>query len=200
MKIQCSFFSKPKRHEKSEKGSNIPGVTVGRGTYGIERADIFFPSEEASLSIGAYCSLAHDVVFLCGGYHNVDAVTTFPVKRKLLDIPRNRSPREKRGIIIGNDVWIGRKAIIMHGVKICDGAVVAAGAVVTKDVAPYTIVGGIPARPIRKRFDDEIIDSLLEIAWWHWPEEQIKKEADLLEGPPEELIAKYGRRRRSSHT
>ncbi len=79
----------------------------------------------------------------------------------------------KGDIVIGNDVWIGYEAIILAGVTIGDGAIIGTRAVVTKDVPPYTIVGGVPAKPIRKRFSDEIISSLLETRWWDWPEEKI---------------------------
>lgn len=82
---------------------------------------------------------------------------------------------DRRGdrVIVGNDVWIGHAAILLPGVSVGDGAVIAAGAVVSRDVAPYTIVGGVPARPIRKRFEDSIAESLRRIAWWDWPDELI---------------------------
>ncbi len=81
----------------------------------------------------------------------------------------------KGDIIIGNDVWIGYEAIIMAGVTVGDGAIIGTRAVVTKDVPPYTIVGGVPAKVIRKRFSDDVISTLLEAKWWDWPEEKIKK-------------------------
>ena len=79
---------------------------------------------------------------------------------------------DRRGdrVIVGNDVWIGHVAILLPGVTVGDGAVIGAGAVVSRDVAPYTIVGGVPARPIRKRFDDAVAESLRRIAWWDWPD------------------------------
>ena len=77
--------------------------------------------------------------------------------------------------MIGNDVWIGYEAVIMSGVVIGDGAIIGAHAVVSKDVPPYTIVGGIPAKPIRKRFSDEVVSSLLEIKWWEWSDERIRE-------------------------
>ena len=81
---------------------------------------------------------------------------------------------DNRGdILIGNDVWIGYEAVILSGVTIGDGAIVAARSVVTKDVPPYTIVGGVPAKPIRRRFDRETIDALLELRWWDWPAEKL---------------------------
>lgn len=82
---------------------------------------------------------------------------------------------DKGDIIIGNDVWIGYEAVIMAGVHIGDGAIIAARAVVTKDVPPYTIVGGTPAKEIRKRFDAEVIEHLLRLKWWDWPVERIRQ-------------------------
>ena len=84
---------------------------------------------------------------------------------------------------IGNDVWIGANAIILPGVKICDGVVVAAGAVVTHDIEPYAIVGGIPAKLIKKRFDDEMIKKLLKIAWWEWTPEEIEDKLEFFYQP-----------------
>ena len=81
----------------------------------------------------------------------------------------------KGDIVIGNDVWIGYEAVILAGVTIGDGAVIGARAVVTKDIPPYTIVVGVPAKPIRKRFSQETIDLLLKIKWWNWPEERIRQ-------------------------
>jgi acetyltransferase-like isoleucine patch superfamily enzyme len=89
-------------------------------------------------------------------------------------------PACKGDIIIGNDVWIGAKSTIMSGVKIGDGAIVAAGALVTKDVEPYSVVGGNPAKLLKYRFDKQQIADLLEIAWWNWGEDKIREEAMLL--------------------
>jgi virginiamycin A acetyltransferase len=81
----------------------------------------------------------------------------------------------KGDIVIGNDVWIGYDAVIMQGVHIGDGAIIGTRAVVTKDVLPYTIVGGMPAKPIKKRFDEKTIDKLMSIKWWNWPPEKVKE-------------------------
>jgi acetyltransferase-like isoleucine patch superfamily enzyme len=118
--------------------------------------------------IGRYCSIHETVTLVTGSEHPTDAVSTFLFYWKLgVGTPEkigNRGP-----ITIGNDVWIARDALILSGVTIGDGAVIAARAVVTKDVAPYEIVGGSPARHIRWRFDTDIREALLEIAWWEWP-------------------------------
>jgi virginiamycin A acetyltransferase len=148
-------------------------------------------SKNESLKIGKYCSIAYGVQFLCGsGHHDKHAVTTFPLMRQLIasneyvEINGNARKRSdwddemaksKGPIVIGNDVWIGLNSIILSGVKVGDGAIILAGSVVTKDVAPYLIVGGVPARFVENRFDDDIINKLLDIAWWDWPEEVIKE-------------------------
>jgi len=101
---------------------------------------------------------------------------------------------DRRGdrVIVGNDVWIGHAAILLPGVNVGDGAVIAAGAVVSRDVAPYTIVGGVPARPIRKRFDDAVAASLRRIAWWDWPDELIfERLADFRSEAIEEFCRRY---------
>ena len=87
----------------------------------------------------------------------------------------NYNVGESGDIIIGNDVWIGYEAVILAGVTIGDGAIIGSRAVVTKDVPPYTIVGGVPARPIRRRFDDETVEALLHLRWWDWDEEKIRR-------------------------
>ena len=87
----------------------------------------------------------------------------------------------KGDIVIGNDVWVGYEEVILAGVTVGDGAIIGARAVVTKDVPPYTIVGGIPAKPIRKRFSEDIVTALLELQWWDWPEEQIKANLDAIQ-------------------
>jgi virginiamycin A acetyltransferase len=86
----------------------------------------------------------------------------------------------KGDIVVGNDVWIGYEAVILSGVKIGNGAIIGTRAVVTKDVPPYTIVGGIPARPIKKRFDEETIEALQKIEWWNWPFEKIQANVNVI--------------------
>jgi len=119
------------------------------------------------VEIGNYCSIARDLVLLLSMAHNYKYITTSPSLFY---------PHEYYGdIVIGNDVWIGERVIIKGGVKIEDGAVVGAGSVVTKDVDPYTIVAGNPAKPIKKRFNDGVIEMLLKLRWWDLPFEELKE-------------------------
>lgn len=131
-----------------------------------------------NLIIGKFCSIASGAVFNIGGSqrHRKEWVSTYPFHYMFPDDNTIKDPYYRKGdTVIGNDVWIGTEAMIMPGVKIGDGAIVAARAVVTKDVPPYTIVGGVPAKIIMKRFKDEDIKELLSIAWWNFGVEDIRK-------------------------
>ena len=138
-----------------------------------------YPINHDKLIIGKFCSIACGAKFMfTSGNHALGALSTycFPI---YFD-EWNQDPKDitkawdnKGDIVIGNDVWIGYEAVIMPGVTIGDGAIIGTRAVVSKDVAPYTIVGGVPAKPIRKRFSDETINKLQELQWWNWPKEII---------------------------
>ncbi len=140
-----------------------------------------YPINKDKLIIGKFCSIACGTKFMfTSGNHSLKSLSTytFPIffDEWELDSKNVKSAWDNKGdIIIGNDVWIGYEAIIMPGVRIGDGAIIATRAVVTKDVEPYTIVGGIPAKVIRKRFDDRTIEKLLKIKWWDWNKEKIQK-------------------------
>lgn len=139
-----------------------------------------YPVNDDKLIIGKFCSIACGVKFLfTSGNHQLKSLSTysFPIffEEWGLDAKNICNAWENKGdTIIGNDVWIGYEAVIMSGVKIGDGAIIGTRAVVTKDVPPYTIVGGVPAKPIRKRFDDTTIESLETLRWWDWDEEKIR--------------------------
>ncbi len=140
-----------------------------------------YPVNRERLVIGKFCSIACGAKFIfnCAN-HTLKSLSsyTFPLfyEEWGLDRADVASAWDNKGdIVIGNDVWIGYEALVMAGVRIGDGAIVAARAVVTKDVPPYTIVGGTPAREIRKRFDTETIASLQKLQWWDWPEEKIRR-------------------------
>ncbi|MEI7891293.1 MAG: CatB-related O-acetyltransferase [bacterium] len=149
------------------------------GDYSYGKPLVFHWEEKTKLKIGKFCSISDEVKIFLGGNHRSDWVSTYPFAGLSGQWPEAQEISDhnvsKGDVVIGNDVWIGFGANILSGVKIGDGAVIAAFALVTKDVAPYAIVGGNPAREIKKRFNDDQISSLLEVQWWNWPIEKIKK-------------------------
>lgn len=153
-----------------------------------------YPINHDSLIIGKFCSIACGAKFLFNSAnHTLRSVSTYPfplffeewgLDRK--DV--TRSWDNKGDIVIGNDVWIGYEAVIMAGVTIGDGAVIGARAVVTKDVPHYTIVGGVPAKTIRKRFSEETIADLMKIRWWDWPVKKIGDKIQAIQSGCVELL------------
>ena len=149
----------------------------------FERNNVLYhyPINHERLIIGKFCSIACGVKFLfnCAN-HTLKSLSTytFPLFYEDWDLKKSdvvTTWDNKGDIVIGNDVWIGYEAVIMAGVRIGNGAIIATRAVVTKDVPPYTIVGGIPAKPIRKRFTDDTIQKLEALQWWNWSFEKIKQ-------------------------
>lgn len=156
-------------------------LTMGAHSYGIPDFETF-DHDETRVRIGSFTSIAGGVRFILGGNHPVDRLTTFPLRIKLglPEAGRDGYPYSSGDIEIGSDVWIATGVTVLSGVRIGHGAVVAAGSLVSRDVEPYSIVAGAPAKPIRKRFTDGEIAALLEIAWWEWPVEKVKDAAPLL--------------------
>ncbi len=155
-----------------------------------------YPVNGDTLKIGKFCSIACGAKFLfTSGNHSLQSLSTYtsPIfyEEWGLDAKDIRSAWDNKGdIVIGNDVWIGYEAVILSGVTIGNGAIVGARAVVTKDVPPYTIVGGVPARSIRRRFDEETIKKLEALRWWDWDEERIKRSIPAIQsGDIEALLA-----------
>jgi acetyltransferase-like isoleucine patch superfamily enzyme len=180
-----------KRLKNKWRGSTIrnPHIQVGRHTYGVGSESAFRATEQSPLIVGSFCSVAKDVLFLChAGGHDLKAAAVFPIHRVLLQDRSRDLPSGKGGISVGHDVWIGRGAMVLPGVSIGHGAVIGAGSVVTKDVAPYAVVAGNPARLIRRRTSDDYIDHMLAIAWWDWSDETIRSEAESLAGPIEAFV------------
>ena len=140
-----------------------------------------YPINHDRLIIGKFCSIACGAKFIfTSANHTLRSLSTYPFPLFFeewgLDKADVANSWDYKGdIVVGNDVWIGYEAVIMSGVTIGDGAIIGTRAVVTKDIPPYTIVGGVPAKPIRKRFADDIVASLLEIKWWEWETEKIKR-------------------------
>jgi len=168
-----------------------PNISVGEYTIyndfvndprEFERNNVLYqyPINHDKLIIGKFCSIACGSKFLFNAAnHSLSSVPTytFPLffEEWGLDKADVAAAWDNKGdIVIGNDVWIGYESLILAGVTIGDGAIIGTRAVVTKDVPPYTIVGGVPAKPIRKRFNDETIQYLQKVRWWDWPEEKIK--------------------------
>jgi virginiamycin A acetyltransferase len=156
---------------------------IGDYTYGSPDGSPYIVEGGGNnkVRIGKFCSIGHNVTFFLGSYHRTDWVSSYPFSvffQQASHITGN--PYSKGDIVVGNDVWIGKFAAIMSGVKVGNGTVIAANSVVTKDVAPYTIVAGNPAKVIRKRFDEEIIVKLEEIAWWNWDIRKILDNVDLI--------------------
>ena len=167
-----------------------PAITVGDYTMyndfvndpvGFEKNNVLYhyPINRDRLIIGKFCSIACGAKFLFNSAnHTLSSLSTYPFplffeewgleKRNVAESWDN-----KGDIVLGNDIWIGYEAVIMAGVTIGDGAIIGARAVVTKDVPPYTVAGGIPAKPIKKRYPEETIAALSELKWWDWPENRI---------------------------
>ena len=169
-----------------------PGVEVGDYTIyndfvhdprDFEQNNVLYryPINGDRLIIGKFCSVACGAKFLfTSGNHSMKSLSTytFPLffDEWCLDGKDIRQAWDNKGdIVIGNDVWIGYEAVILSGVTIGNGAVIGTRAVVTKDVPPYTVVGGVPARPIRRRFDDVVIEKLEALRWWDWDDETIRR-------------------------
>jgi virginiamycin A acetyltransferase len=179
-----------------------PQIQVGEYTYyddpdaalEFERDAFLYGYGPERLIIGRYCAIASGVRFIMSGANHADlGPSTFPFgifggiwAERTMDLVMSA---ESRGdTVVGNDVWLGYRALVMPGVAIGDGAVVAAASVVTSDVPPYAIVGGNPARVLRRRFEDDEIERLLRAAWWDWPVELVTEHARaIMAGEPAEL-------------
>ena len=181
-----------------------PNIIVGDYTYyddekdptGFERNNVLFnyPIFGDKLIIGKFCQIASGAQFIMGAAnHRLRSATTYPfniMSETWAEIaPAHLSQLPHKGdTVIGNDVWFGRNCVVMPGVRIGGGAIIAAQSVVTKDVAPYTVVGGNPARFLKKRFDDELTDLLLRLRWWDFPPEKLAAFLPVLCDPDPETV------------
>jgi acetyltransferase-like isoleucine patch superfamily enzyme len=157
-------------------------MSYGKYTYG--KPNILWENMNAKLIVGKFCSIAGNVKIYLGGNHRTDWVTTYPfghINQHIFNnFNGNGHPSTKGDVIIGNDVWIGDNVTIMSGVTIGDGVVIANNSHVVKNVEPYGLVGGNPAKLIKYRFSQEQIEKLLQIKWWDWDDNKINKYAPLL--------------------
>ena len=171
-----------------------PNIIVGDYTYYDDETDVHnfeknvlyhFEFLNDKLIIGKFCQIASGVKFLMNGmFHALNGISTFPFAIFSQDCrnkyPQNFSFPYKGDTVVGNDVWIGYNVTIMPGVHIGDGAIIGTNSTVTKDVPPYTIVAGSPAKQIRERFDHPQIEFLLKLQWWNWPIEKILQNISVL--------------------
>mmetsp|Transcript_5821 Transcript_5821/g.22097 ORF Transcript_5821/g.22097 Transcript_5821/m.22097 type:complete len:221 (-) Transcript_5821:36-698(-) len=181
-----------------------PQIVVGDYTYyddpedlhNFEKNVLYLFGTDTKLIVGKFCSIASGVRFIMNGAnHALDGISVYPFlafagawqERAVTNVV------SKGDTIVGNDVWIGNSVTIMPGVTIGDGAIIGTNSLVTKDVQPYTIVGGNPAKIIRKRFDEESIEFLVKLAWWDWPVEKITENLPAITtGDLKALKEKYG--------
>jgi len=171
--LTCFYQSEMKNHTNNM-------IPRGKHTYGPEPKIIGVPEIAIGSRIGKFCSIAENLQFIVRGAHMIDWVTTYPFQALWnMDVPLHDLPPHSP-IIIGNDVWIAANVKIKQGVTIGDGAILATECFVTKDVPPYALVGGNPAKIIKYRFTEEQIKDLLEIKWWDWEDEKIKEIVPLL--------------------
>lgn len=183
-----------------------PSITVGeyttyddfvRDPRDFQRNNVLYhyPINQERLVIGKFCSIACGAKFLFNSAnHALGSLSTypFPIFFEEWGLPVEDIPRawdNKGDIVVGSDVWIGYEAVILAGVTVGDGAVIGTRAVVTRDVPPYTIVGGVPVKPIRKRFSDDVIERLLELKWWDWRSERIAANLEAIQSGDIEHLA-----------
>jgi len=198
----------PRKDKQTVYLKNIitdPGIIVGDYTFyndfvsdpaDFEKKNVLYhyPVNKERLVIGRFCSIACCARFIfTSANHTMQSLSTYPFPIFFDEWGLNQKDianawDNKGDINIGNDVWIGYEAVILSGVNIGDGAIIGARAVVTKDVPPYTIVGGVPAKEIRKRFDSKTIEKLQRLKWWDWPLDKIKENLpDIMNGKIENL-------------
>lgn len=149
-------------NNSTELKTLVPFEIIDIGNYTYGDINIIRNDESSRLKIGAFCSIAKEVSFVLGGEHRLNSISTFPFKVKCLQ-GQDKEAFSKGDIIVEDDVWIGYRAVILSGVHIGQGAVIATGAVVTKDVPPYAVVGGVPAKVIKYRFEEAMIKRLLKV-------------------------------------
>jgi chloramphenicol O-acetyltransferase type B len=172
-------FTRDVMRERYGKLGQFPMWSIGEFSYGVPV--IVGGGGAGNLTIGRYCSIAAQTTIFLGGDHRTDWVTTYPFSAFSPSARRIRGHPSSRGdVVIGNDVWLARASTILSGVTIGDGAVVAAQAVVVRDVPPYAIVGGNPARVLRIRFAEEHVARLLKLRWWDWPPERLERHFPLM--------------------
>lgn len=193
---QLRKMDKLERHAEKIR-LKYPRAVVGVGTYGIP--DIVDFGDNSILRVGSYTSIAEGVKILLGGEHRTDWITTYPFPAMVEQASDIQDYAPSKGdVVIGSDCWICANAVIVSGVTIGHGAIVGAGAMVVRDVAPYSVVGGNPCKFIRWRFEEDVRDLLLQAAWWDWPMEEVKSVARTLCSSDVDAFLAYIRQRQAS--
>ena len=167
-------------------------VVYGQGSYGIPTIHQFV-HDDARLVVGNYSSIGG--TYMLGGQHPVDHVTTYPLRINfgMAGAGTDGNPQARGDTVVGSDVWTGYGSWILSGVHIGDGAIVATGSVVTKDVPPYAVVGGAPARVIKYRHTEQQRAALLELRWWDWPEAEVREAVPYLASNDIDRFIEYAR-------
>jgi acetyltransferase-like isoleucine patch superfamily enzyme len=184
-------------HRQQEKfRQRYPHYEIGTATYGMPVVHDL--NEGTTLKIGAYSSIGHNVQIFLGGHHRIDWVSSYPFPGFFEEARAIKDYGGSRGnVIVGSDVWLCANCSILSGVTVGHGAVVANGAMVTRDVPPYAVVAGNPAKIIKWRFDENTRLAMLEYAWWEWPESEIRQITHLLCSENTESFIDYAKRRSS---
>ncbi len=188
-------MNKPK-YSQQVFSNQYPHYKMGVNCYGVPNIKHAHP--DAILSIGNYCSIAKNVKILLGGNHRIDWVSSYPFPLLFTQASHIQHYVTTNGnVTIGSDVWLCENCTILSGITIGHGAVIANGAVVTRDVAPYEIVGGNPAKHIRWRFDEPTREALLKSSWWDWPEAEVLSIVDNLCSDDLSTFLDYTKRRQA---
>ncbi|WP_233902909.1 CatB-related O-acetyltransferase [Stieleria maiorica] len=190
-----------------------PRISIGDFTYfgHLEEledyagylAQFLFPLSGERLVIGKFCQIAHGVRFITSSAnHSMRGFSTYPFANFMMneattadDMKALFDVADRKGdTVVGNDVWIGTEAVVMPGVTVGDGAIIGARAVVARDVPPYTVIAGNPAKPVKKRFDDQVTGALRDLRWWDWPIETIQANIDAISGADIDTLKRVGDR------
>lgn len=166
-------------------------LMMGRHSYGQPNMCLYPGDPPTRVLIGNFVSIAEGVEFIPAGGHPLGRTSLFPFRARW-DMPgalEDGHPDSRGDILVGSDVWIGRRACVLSGVTIGHGAAIAAYSVVASDVRPYAVVAGNPAREVRRRFPDEICEQLLSTSWWEWPDDEIRPFVNLLTNDPRQFLA-----------
>jgi len=197
LRRKVSYILRRLQYESKEtilsKRPDLSHYDIGRWSYGDLR--VLRYRVNGNLKVGSFCSFADNVAVLLGGDHNPNNLSTYPFGVFLGGVSESAHASTKGDVVIGNDVWVGRNATILPGVKIGDGAVIGAHSVIARDIPPYAIAVGNPGKVVRARFQQDVIDELLRVRWWDWPDDEIRRAAPHLLSNDIEAFFRFARTR-----